>query len=68
MNSSNKPSLVQNLMVEEKGVPLPNETTLMYNYEGDEDLASFIANTDSEDDASSTTSTSVEVEEKYKKR
>jgi hypothetical protein len=25
-------------MVEEKGVPLPNEPTLMYNYAGDEDL------------------------------
>jgi hypothetical protein len=38
MNNSKKPSLVQNLMLEEKGVPLPNEPSLMYNYAGDEDL------------------------------
>ena len=25
-------------MVEEKGAPLPNEPTLMFNYAGDEDL------------------------------
>ncbi len=25
-------------MVEEKGVPLPSEPALMYNYAGDEDL------------------------------
>ena len=38
MNDSNKPSLASNLMLQEKGVALPNEPTLMFNYAGDEDL------------------------------
>jgi len=38
MNDSKKPSLASNLMLQEKGVALPNEPTLMFNYAGDEDL------------------------------
>lgn len=38
INDNKKPSLTQNLMVEEKGIPLPSEPALMYNYAGDEDL------------------------------
>jgi len=37
-DNNKKPSLTQNLMVEEKGIPLPNEPALMFNYAGDEDL------------------------------
>ena len=37
-NDNKKPSLTQNLMVEEKGIPLPNEPALMFNYAGDENL------------------------------
>jgi len=38
INDNKKPSLTQNLMVEEKGIPLPNEPALMFNYAGDENL------------------------------